>query len=663
MKFLLCISLLFTCQAIGQNQMALWTFPSVANASTTAMMATIDQMTGTPSIRQYYQSIDQNGKGGTAYLDFEGVNQAATSAIAWDDIKGSGADAELWFTLNTEGWSDINLRFDYKSRSADGFDVDYSLDGGLSWNVLLVQTAITDGYTWQSKNINLASFPELNDNASVLLRFGKFDDTGNDELVFDNIEFVGTRFQEIQGQPYIVADTANTTRFLNLKRHLIGTVSAAINDPTDPARTKGIDFIVRDFNSPVNTLNISVTSTVNSVVDPAGLTIITVNDSVRRLFINPVGIGYTDIQLLVSDGTTSNQYTIKYAASGVAYDPVNTYFHTGVADASTAISVGDNYMVIANDESNSLLLYHQDSSGYMQKQFDMGTPMGLLLEGDFEASFRKGNKAYWMGSLGNSKSGNIRPDRHKFFSTSITGSGATTNVQYEGSYTMRDDVISWGDANGYDFTSSAADGEIPKQIDGFNVEGLVLGPDELSMYIGFRAPLVPLNGPNARTKALICPVENFEAWYNNGSPLGSPTFGNPIELDLGGRSIRSIDRNDDGEYLIIAGDYDEGNFTFALYEWSGNPLDQPLLLTADLTGLNPEGILDMPTPFVDGSVVEFISDDGTHDLYADGTEAKMLPNANWKKFRSQKVQTNGATNPVCIVTASNTPINACSQYQ
>jgi hypothetical protein len=67
-------------------------------------------------------------------------------------------------------------------------------------------------------------------------------------------------------------------------------------------------------------------------------------------------------------------------------------------------------------------------------------------------------------------------------------------------------------------------------------------------------------------------------------------IGTPIELDLGGRGIRGIDRNTNNQYLIIADPSNAANGTppkdFRLYSWTGNPNDPPQLLLTDLTGLN-----------------------------------------------------------------------------
>jgi hypothetical protein len=640
-------SALFMVLCLGtfaQTQMAIWDFATVSGASTSPINATSDAVQGTPYLQQFYQTIDDNGKGGTAYTDVASIAHTAGSAIAWDDIKGSGIDAELHMHLSTAGYENIFLRFNYKSESATGFDLSYSTDNGISWTTIFIQATISaDGFAnWFSITNNFSAYSGMEDQANVIFKLSKLDDTGNNKFAFDNIEFYGTAITYPAGIPSI-RTYSTTTRFLHNNMNS-GSASGVISDPTDPGRTRGINFLLKDSDTPATSLNVTTSSSNTTVVPNANVVVTTVNDSIRNVKITPVAVGYTNITINVSDGANTDSYVLNYAASAAAHDVPNTVYHTGVGDGSTSIDVGNNYLLAADDETNGLLLYHRDSSGYILNAFNMGAPMGLQEEGDFEASTRKGNRAYWMGSLGNSSSGNLKPSRNRFFATDISGTGSSAAASYVGNYDIRASIINWGDANGYNFTASGADGMIPKQIGGLNVEGMCIGPNPTTLYIAFRAPLVPVSN---RTKALICPVTNFETWFNNGSPSGSPTYGTPIELDLGGRGIRSIEQNVNGQFLIVAGSYDDVSNP-ALFEWDGNPASQPVLLTADLTTLNPEGIVTFPSPFYNGSTVEIMSDDGTHDWYNDGTECKLLNDANNKKFRTAKVATTGGTLSMCI---------------
>ncbi len=644
LKFYVAGCLFYVPATFAQTQMAIWDFATVTSASTNTFNATTHTLYTTPTIQQFNQSIDNNGVTGTSYTDFIGAFHSASNAISWNDITGSGTDAELVLTLNTTGWNNIFLRFDYKSESANSFDIEYSTNGGSSWTQIINNTSITsDGFiAWSTKLLNFSTYTILNNQSNLKIKIQDLDNTGNDKFAFDNIEFysAGTTTTS-PGSPSIDL-YASTTDFLSLNP-TSGKASGVISDVTDPCRTKGITFLLKDSNTALNTLTVSALSSNTGVVFNANLAFTYINDSLRNLKITPTGVGYSTITVKVSDGTINDTYVINYAASAAADNIPNTNFHTGISDASTAIDVGNNYFLSGDDESNAIHLYHKDSSGYFFNTTNIAGPMGISGEGDFEASCRKGNKAYWMGSLGNSKNGNIQTSRHYFFATTIVGTGSLTTASYLGSQSLRASMTSWGDASGYNFTASGASGMIPKQIGGLNIEGLCLGPNDTSLYIGFRAPLVPVSN---RTKALICPVKNFEAWFNNGSPIGTPQYGTPIELNLNGRGIRSLEKNANGQYLIVAGSYDS-NLNAALYEWNGSAGSAPVLLTADLTGLNPEGIVSFPSPFYNGSSVELMSDDGTQQWYNDGLENKVLSNVEHKKFRTVIVPTTGGTLMPC----------------
>jgi len=136
---------------------------------------------------------------------------------------------------------------------------------------------------------------------------------------------------------------------------------------------------------------------------------------------------------------------------------------------------------------------------------------------------------------------------------------------------------------------------------------------------------------------LIVPVSNFAALAANGGGPGSAIFGQPIELNLGCRGIRSIEGNATG-YLIVAGPPGPAKgiapSDFRLFTWSGQAADAPQERAADLTGLNPEGIIDLPAgPWDPATRFQLLSDNGTTVYYNDGIPAKELVTRNFKKFR------------------------------
>jgi hypothetical protein len=372
----------------------------------------------------------------------------------------------------------------------------------------------------------------------------------------------------------------------------------------------------------------------NTTVIPNNNFTITGSSNARKFKITPIAVGYTTLTLKITDSQSSTKsIKINLAVStALATASIKDVYNTGTADGSTGIPVGDDYVFIADDETNVIKLYSRNNSGLSVYQFDVSSYLNLSgLEVDMEASFRSPtnpNRIYWMGSLSNSSSGNIKPDRNRIFATDIVGTGANATLKFVG-YTdkLRSSIISWGDAKGYNFTANAATGIDPKRIDGFNVEGLEIGPDNTTLYIGFRAPYVG----TGKNKAIICPILNFESWFGNGNPSTNPTFGNPIELNLNNHGIRSLGKNASNDYLIVAGSY-SGTGTFELYSWNGSPTTAPVLLNVDLTNLKPEGIVEVPPTLTGNFTVDLISDLGSNIMYNDGTESKDLTEFNQKKF-------------------------------
>ena len=96
---------LLAANIFSQTQMAIWTFSAVSNASTNPLSPTSYSVASAPVLQQFFQLIDNNGINGTAYTDISGTNHNAGNAISWDDIKGTGADAELVIDLNSGGWN------------------------------------------------------------------------------------------------------------------------------------------------------------------------------------------------------------------------------------------------------------------------------------------------------------------------------------------------------------------------------------------------------------------------------------------------------------------------------------------------------------------------------------------------------------------------------
>lgn len=386
-------------------------------------------------------------------------------------------------------------------------------------------------------------------------------------------------------------------------------------------------------------VTVTATSSKTSVVPNSGLTV-SGTGATRTLTVAPTGVGYATITLTATapDGTSATT-SVSYAASAALADPTDSAYYSGAGNASTAIDLGDGYMLVGDDESNVLRLYQEGVSGPPVKTFDFTS---LLPDGateiDIEAAAMAGNRIYWTGSMSNSSSGNLEPARSTLFATDVSGTGADTTLAYVGSYTgLSADLVAWDQAGGsglgdnaLGFAASTASGVAGHAADAFNVEGMEFAPGSTSTaYLAFRGPL---ESPADRTDALIVPLTNIDALVTAGNPgTTHATFAAPIEMSLQGLGIRDLRKNAANQYLLIAGTADDTNSTFLLYSWDGVAAHAPVLtgtaLPAGAADGSWETIVAVPDPLAAGDQVQVVQDNGDTVWYGDGLTSKtgILP--------------------------------------
>lgn len=448
-------------------------------------------------------------------------------------------------------------------------------------------------------------------------------------------------------------------------------ISGVIGDPTNPTLT----FSVSDAETAAGAIIVTAVSSNAAVVPSGNLFVAAGAGGTRTLALNPIGVGYANITLLASDGSMTGRVTFPYAASAMGRS--GGRWQLGASDGSTALAVDADFMFVGDDENQTIRLYRRNESGLPLTQFNMTAFLelpdvedGQVREVDIEASTRVGNRLFWMGSHSHANIGETRTNRTRIWATDLSGSSAASTLTYAGRYDyLKVDLINWDKnnahgkgANYFGLEASDAEGVQPKAPDGsgLSIEGLAMMPGNPNgAYVAFRAPIVPATN---RTHALIVPVLNFSSLTGTNLPVGSAVFGAPIELDLYGRGIRSLEGNTNG-YLIVAGPaggtpgvYPQD---FRLYTWSGNPSDQPQQRATELADLNAEGIVELPpSPWSSNSPVQILSDNGTSVFYGDDIAAKSLPILNFKKCRSDWVTLGAVMSPAPIITAvTNSGVN------
>jgi hypothetical protein len=294
-----------------------------------------------------------------------------------------------------------------------------------------------------------------------------------------------------------------------------------------------------------------------------------------------------------------------------------------LCDASAGIALDDRHFVVADDEHDILRIFEsgrREPVGKLDLHSFLGTASGA--EADIEAAARIGKRIYWITSHGRNSKGNLQPTRYRFFATDIEGgsppelrevarpySGLLADLQNEPKLATY--KLSWA-------SEFAAE-----EPGGLAIEGLAARTDG-SLLVGFRNPV-------RKGDALLVPL------LDPGDLLDGkkPRFGEPIDLDLGGRGIRSIDRIGDGYWLIAgpAGDKKKcDKDAFALYRWSGQKGEAAQRVREiDLEDISPEAVFSWP----DGKI-QILSDDGDREVSA--RRCKDIGDKDDREFRSSVVE-------------------------
>lgn len=430
-------------------------------------------------------------------------------------------------------------------------------------------------------------------------------------------------------------------------------LSAVLGADTNPvASGTFIDPEGQDFTAG------QVTSGDQSIVADSDLSVEFTADGAFTIDPTPIGVGTTVLIVTIQteDGRTAES-RLSYAVSA-PLDDETALAHVGLADASAAYGVGDGHFLVADDDSNAIRLYGP-TFGEPVAEFDFSSEIGHVTDRtfDLEAAARIDDTIYWVGSLGNSRSGNVWPHRDFILGTEVSGSGAATALTFAGEATgFRDALVAWdqSDAHGvgagaFQFERATADGYSAEGPNSLNLEGAAIAPDGTRLWLGFRSPLVPvaqdLATDPAGDQALVIAIDDIASVIDGSAEIIVSGF---FTLDLEGRAIRDITETQDGGYLIAAGSADDAG-NFAIFGWTGDPNDAPVCSTTPLglAGWNGsyESILGAES-LRDGTVVRVLQDAGTLDLYGTETEAQDLIR-EFMKFPSHDYELNfeGAFTP------------------
>lgn len=316
---------------------------------------------------------------------------------------------------------------------------------------------------------------------------------------------------------------------------------------------------------------------------------------------------------------------------GPALTAEGVLVYRGMSDASAAAAVSDDMFVVADDENNILRVYKTGVGGLPQFSCDMTGFLDVepeYPEADIEGATLVGDRIYWITSHGRNKDGQMRPNRYRFFATTVKIENGKVSIAPVGKpyktlihklvQTQTGRRLGLDKATRFDevgLTKKELKKLAPKE-QGLNIEGLCASPDGKVLYIGLRNPLVE-NKITGRGRAIVVTLNNPAAVVERGE---APVFGEEMLWDLGGLGTRSMEYSPFHKaYFIVAGPRDEGP-GFALYRWSGEKENPPVLVRQLSYGdFSPEAIV----PFKSSSRLLLLSDDGTVVVKVSGPDECM----------------------------------------
>lgn len=298
----------------------------------------------------------------------------------------------------------------------------------------------------------------------------------------------------------------------------------------------------------------------------------------------------------------------------------------GICDASGAVALDDNQILVGDDEKPWLSIYRLDTQRLETTipltAFGIGSGAGAdddPPEADIEAATVLDGRIVWITSHGRNKNGKVRPNRFQLFAShrlKADGVGwdqlASSSFQGLPTALVKTNDAAFATLRKAVGDLGVADKKLAPKKDGFNIEAMSATADGKALLIGLR-------NPQRNGQAVLFRIDNAAALVDGND--AKVLFGPVTSLDLGGRGFRDIAWSPaHGAYLIVAGQTDDEDSGpgFALYRWQGTGAPQPVIafgnVNTDYRDFHPEAIVPlkerMQGRLVASKKVLLISDDG-----------------------------------------------------
>lgn len=275
---------------------------------------------------------------------------------------------------------------------------------------------------------------------------------------------------------------------------------------------------------------------------------------------------------------------------------------TGIFEPSGIRQLPDGRFIVAEGEERpALSLLRIDADGNVDSMaLEPYRPLGIAVEFwklvDLEGvAVDQTGYIYAISSHSRNSAGDEKTSREKLVRFRIEGDRVVEPVEAIG---LKRSLLA-----AHPLLAAAAEIRDVKNMGGLNIEALAMTPDDSSLLVGFRSPLL-------EQRAIVAFIENPQAVFESGE---QPVIAARLAtLDLGGDGIRGMAyvRLLAG-YLVISGPTNREQVQFGLWFWGGNSDDPARRVTvAGLPGFeHAEGICPA---LIDGEQrIIIVSDDGS----------------------------------------------------
>jgi hypothetical protein len=182
------------------------------------------------------------------------------------------------------------------------------------------------------------------------------------------------------------------------------------------------------------------------------------------------------------------------------------------------------------------------------------------------------DRIYWIASHSRDEKGRVRPERYRFFATTIVENNGRVSIEPVGKPCKKlihelvnlKTVRTLGLAKATMFGEKARKRLAPAD-QGSNIGALCASHNSNTLYIAFDNPR-PIRVMTGTPHALIVPLDNAADVIEKGE---EPIFGEGMLWDLKGMGIVGFEYSSEhGEYFAVAKPHNSKDL-FALYRWSG----------------------------------------------------------------------------------------------